>query len=141
MRNDSAPWWTSTSSPSTTVAPRLCCRANELRLAGPVDEVHHDLAVTQPIGLDLLTPGDQDRLVGHLLLQGGACRHQVVGEDPRAGIAYVGLERLRAAGDLGLLAEPAPAALDLDQQVVEPGQVALGGVEACGAPSPCACGA
>ena len=81
------------------------------------------------LGLDLLAARDQDRLVGHLLLQRGARGDQVVGQQPGAGVADVGLHGRGPAGHLGLPAERLELAPDLGEQVVEPGQVALGGVE------------
>ena len=79
--------------------------------------------------LDLLTPGDQHALVSELLLQGAPRRDQVVGEDPGLGIADVGLHGRRTPRDLGLPPERLELATNLAQQVVEPGQVAVGGVE------------
>ena len=49
-------------------------------------------------GLDLLAPLDQDRLVGELLLERGAGGDQVVGDQPGAGVADVGLRRRRPCG-------------------------------------------
>ena len=53
--------------------------------------------------LDLLAPGDQDALVGELLLQRGPRRDQVVGEDPGLRVAHVGLHGRRRG------ARPRPA--------------------------------
>ena len=72
---------------------------------------------------------DQDRLVGELLLERGAGGDQVVGEQPGAGVADVGLDAGGPAGHLGLAAERLELAADLAEQVAEPGQVAVGGVE------------
>ena len=79
--------------------------------------------------LDLRAALDQDRLVGHLLLQRGAGGHQVVGDQAGAGVAGVGLDAGRAARDLGLAAQRLELAAQLVEQVAEPGQVAVGGVE------------
>ena len=79
--------------------------------------------------LDLGAALEQDRLVGQLLLQGGARGHQVVGHQPRPGVAYVGLHGLRPPGHLGLAAQRLELAADLAEQVAEPGEVALGGVQ------------
>ncbi len=52
MRSDAAPWRTSTSSPSTTVAPCALADSGELRLGGPVGEVHQLVFLAQRIGTD-----------------------------------------------------------------------------------------
>ena len=49
-------------------------------------------------GLDLLAALDQDRLVGHLLLERRPRRDQVVGQQPGAGVAHVGLHGRRPGG-------------------------------------------
>ena len=72
---------------------------------------------------------EQHGLVGELLLQRGAQGDQVVGEQPGARVADVGLDDRRLAGHLGLPAQRLELAADLGEQVVEPGEVALGGVE------------
>ena len=72
---------------------------------------------------------EQDGLVGQLRLERGAGGDEVVGEQPRAGVAHVGLHGLRLPGDLGLPAERLELATDLGEQVGEPGEVAVGGVE------------
>ena len=92
-------------------------------------------------GLHLGAALDQDRLVGELLLERGAGGDQVVGDQPGPGVAHVGLDGGGLAGDLGLPAERLELASDLGEQVAEPGQVARRWSRACGAPSPCACGA
>ncbi len=79
--------------------------------------------------LDLSAALQQDRLVRELLLQRRARRHQVVGHQPRPGVAYVGLHGLRPPGHLGLAAQRLELATDLAEQVAEPGEVALGGVQ------------
>ena len=79
--------------------------------------------------LDLGAPLEQDRLVGELLLQRGAGRDQVVGHQPGPGVADVGLDDGRPAGHLGLATQRLELAADLGEQVAEPGEVALGGVE------------
>ena len=61
--------------------------------------------------------------------QRGAGGGQVVGDQPGAGVADVGLDRRGPAGHLGLAAQRLELAADLAEQVAEPGQVALGGVE------------
>ena len=80
-------------------------------------------------GLDLLAPLHEQRLVGHLGLERRARGDEVVGEQAGAGVAHVGLHRLRLPGDLGLPAERLELAADLGEQVGEAGQVAVGGVE------------
>ena len=80
-------------------------------------------------GLDLLAPLHEQRLVGQLRLERGAGGDEVVGQQPRPGVAHVGLHRLRLAGDLGLATERLELAADLGEQVGQPGQVAVGGVE------------
>ncbi len=87
------------------------------------------LATRGDRGLDLLAALEQDGLVGELGLERGAGGDEVVGEQPGAGIAYVCLDRLRLPGDLGLPAERLELAADLGEQVGQPGQVAVGGVE------------
>ena len=49
-------------------------------------------------GLHLLAALDQDRLVGHLLLERGAGGDQVVGQQPGPGVAHVGLHARRPCG-------------------------------------------
>ena len=56
------------------------------------------LAGLRERGLDLLAALDQDRLVGELLLQRGARRDQVVGDDPGAGVARRRPARRRPCG-------------------------------------------
>ena len=71
-----------------------------------------------------------------------ACaRDQVVGDQPGLGVADVGLHGRGPAGDLGLAAERLELAADLAEQVAEPGAGCPRWSRACGAPSPCACGA
>ena len=72
---------------------------------------------------------DQDRLVGHLLLERRAGGDEVVGEQPGPGVADVGLDGGGLAGHLGLAAQRLELAADLGEQVAEAGQVAVGGVE------------
>ena len=79
--------------------------------------------------LDLLAALDQDRLVGHLLLQRRTRLDQVVGHQPRAGVAHVGLHRRRLASHLGLAAQRLELTADLREQVAQPHQVAVGRVE------------
>ena len=79
--------------------------------------------------LDLGAALDQDRLVGQLLLERGPRRGQVVGHQPGPGVADVGLHHGCAPGHLGLAPEGLELSPDLAEQVGEPGQVALGGVE------------
>ena len=79
--------------------------------------------------LDLLAAGEEDRLVGHLLLQRGAGGDQVVGQQAGPGVAHVGLDRRGAPGHLGLPAQRLELAADLGEQVVETRQVALARVE------------
>ena len=80
-------------------------------------------------GLDLLAALEQHGLVGHLLLQRGACGDEVVGQQPGAGVAGVGLHGRGLARDLGLAPERLELAADLGEQVGQAGQVAVGGVE------------
>ena len=80
-------------------------------------------------GLDLGAPLQQDRLVGQLLLERGARRREVVGHQPGAGVADVGLDDGGPAGDLRLAAQRLELAADLAEQVGQPGQVALGRVQ------------
>ena len=87
------------------------------------------LAAAGQLGLDLLAALDQHGLVGHLLLERGAGGDQVVGDQAGAGVAHVGLHGGGLAGDLGLATERLELAPDLAEQVVEAGQVAVGGVE------------
>ena len=54
---------------------------------------------------------------------------QVVGQQPGPGVAHVGLDDCGPAGHLGLAAQRLELAADLAEQVAEPGQVALGGVQ------------
>ena len=82
-----------------------------------------------PLALDLLAARDQDGLVGELLLEGGAGRHQVVGDQAGLGVADRGLDADRPPGHLGLAAERLELAADLAEQVGEAGQVAVAGVE------------
>ena len=79
--------------------------------------------------LDLGAPLEQQRLVGELLLQGRAHRDELVGQQPGAGVADVGLHDGGLARHLGLPAERLELAADLAEQVAEPGEVALGRVE------------
>ena len=72
---------------------------------------------------------EQDRLVGQLLLEGGTGSGEVVGHQPGAGVADVGLDDGGPAGHLGLTTQRLELAADLAEQVGEPGQVALGRVE------------
>ena len=81
------------------------------------------------LGLDLLAAGDQDRLVGELLLERGARGDQVVGDQPGLGVADRRLDAGRTPGHLGLPAQRLELAADLAEQVGEPGQVAVAGVE------------
>ena len=81
------------------------------------------------VSLDPLPAFEQDRLVGQLLLQRGGGADEVVGEQPGAGVADVGLYGGRAPGDLGLSPERLELAADLAEQVAQPGQVAVGRVE------------
>ena len=80
-------------------------------------------------GLDLLAPLQQHGLVGELLVERGPRGHQVVGHQPGLGVAQRRLDAGRAAGHLGLAAQRLELAADLGEQVVEPGEVALAGVE------------
>ncbi len=82
-----------------------------------------------PLTLDLLAARDQDGLVGELLLERGAGRHQVVGDQAGLGVADRGLDADRPPGDLGLAAQRLELAADLAEQVGEAGQVAVAGVE------------
>ena len=80
-------------------------------------------------GLDLGASLDEDRLVGHLLLERGPGGDEVVGHQPRARIAHGRLDSRRLARDLGLAPQRLELAADLGEQVLEPGQVAVRGVE------------
>ncbi len=80
-------------------------------------------------GLHLGAALEQHGLVGELLLQRRTGGDQVVGEQPRPGVADVGLHHGGPAGDLGLAAEGLELAADLAEQVLQPGQVALGAVQ------------
>ena len=53
----------------------------------------------------------------------GLAGHQIVGGQPEAGIAQVGLDRLRPPGHLGLAAERFELATQFGGQVGEPGEV------------------
>ena len=64
-------------------------------------------------------------LVGLLLGDRLALSDQVVGEQPQAGVAQLGLDGLSAASDLGLLAQRLELAAQLGGQVAEAVQVAL----------------
>ena len=79
--------------------------------------------------LDLLPAGQEDRLVGHLLLQRESRSDQVVGEQAGPGVAHVGLDRRGAPGHLGLAAQRLELAADLGEQVVQTREVALARVE------------
>ena len=79
--------------------------------------------------LDLLATDAQRALVGDLLLERGGELREVVGEQPGAGVAQVGLDDRGLAGDLRLPAERAELAADLPRQVTEPRQVGLHGLE------------
>ena len=81
------------------------------------------------VPLHLATALEQDRLVCQLLLEGALDPYQVVGEQPRPGIADVGLDHRRLARDLGLTAERLELAPDLGQQVLQPGEVPVGRLE------------
>ena len=81
------------------------------------------------VALDLGAPGEQDGLVGELLLQRGSGGDQVVGDQARLGIADGGLDAGRPARHLGLSAQRLELAADLGEQVAEPGEVALAGIE------------
>ena len=79
--------------------------------------------------LHLLAALEQHRLVGELLLQRRTRRDEVVREQPGAGVADVGLHHGGTPGDLGLSAERLELTADLAEQVLQPGEVALGAVE------------
>ena len=72
-------------------------------------------------GLDLGATLQQDRLVGELLLERRAGGDEVVGEQPGAGVADVGLDDRRPAGHLGLPAQRLELAADLAEQVAGAG--------------------
>jgi hypothetical protein len=62
-------------------------------------------------------------------LERAADPHDVVGEQPGAGVTSLHLDLGRAAGHLGLTSQRLELAPDLGQQVAEPGEVAVGRVE------------
>jgi len=64
-------------------------------------------------------------LVGLIALEFGGERGVVVGQQPQPGVAEVGLDHRRLAGDLGLPPERLEPASDLRGQVNQPGQVGL----------------
>ena len=68
---------------------------------------------------------DEGGLVGDLLLERRGELDEVVGEQPQAGVAGVGLDDGGPAGGLGLAAERAELAADLTGEVVDPGEVGL----------------
>ncbi len=81
------------------------------------------------VGLDGGAPLDQHRLVGELLLEGGAGAEQVVGQQSSPCVAGVRLDGGCASGDLGLAAQRLELAPDLVGQVGEAVEVPVGGVE------------
>ncbi|OIQ85859.1 hypothetical protein GALL_322800 [mine drainage metagenome] len=75
--------------------------------------------------LDLGPPGEDRGLVGDLLLEGRGELGEVVGEEPCARVAQVGLDLLGLPCHFGLPAERAELTPDLAREVAEPGQVGL----------------
>jgi len=106
---------------------RLCQGGQVLAERG----LQRGLALLRLLGgrLHALAPLEEDRLVGHLLLQRGAGGDQVVGEQAGPCVADVGLDGGGPARHLGLTAQRLELATDLGQQVVETREVALGRVE------------
>ena len=90
----------------------------ELGLAGSVQR-----------GLDLRPPLPEQRFVGQLGFQRQRCLDEVVGQQPGPGIARLGLDDRRPAGDVGLAAQGLELAPDLRDQVGEPVEVALAGLQ------------
>ena len=87
------------------------------------------LAGGEDRGLDVSAPGPAGRLVGELPLERRTGADQVVGEQPRPGVAEVGLDSGRPPCHVGLLAQRLQLAADLTEQVLDPGQVRLGRVQ------------
>ncbi len=67
------------------------------------------------LGLHLLAALHQHRLVGDLLVEGGARGDEVVGQEPRPGVAGVGLHPGRLARHLRLASERLELAADLGE--------------------------
>ena len=68
-------------------------------------------------------------LAAAVLVERAAQADDLVGEQPRPGVAHDGGDRRGLAGDLGLTAERLQLASDLAGEVGEPGEVRLHGVE------------
>ena len=98
-------------------------------LGGAAVDVGEALAHVGEGVLDGGAPLDEGGLVGDLLLEHGRELHEVVGEEPQAGVAGVGLDDGGAARGLGLAAERAELAADLTGEVLDPGEVGLHGLE------------
>ncbi len=81
------------------------------------------------LALDFGPPLTQRRFVGFLPGEGFSEAGEVVGEEPRAGIAHLELDLLRPPGHLGLFAERRQLLAKLPGQVGEPGEVGLHRVE------------
>jgi hypothetical protein len=87
------------------------------------------LARRLALRLDLLLAGHEQGLVGELLVQRGPSGHEVVGHEAGPGVAHRRLDAGGPACHLGLAPERLELAADLAEQVAQPGQVALAGVE------------
>jgi hypothetical protein len=94
-------------------------------LGGPALDVGQAGAHVLEGVLDLGASLDQRGLVGDLLLEQAGELHEVVGEQPQAGVAGVGLDDGGATGGLGLATEGAELAADLTGEVLHPGEVGL----------------
>ena len=79
--------------------------------------------------LHVRAPGADRRLVRDLAIHGDAERLQIVCQQSELRIAQVGLDRRRAASDLGLFAQRLELAAQFTSEVGEPGEVRLHGLK------------
>ena len=75
--------------------------------------------------LSLGATGDQGGLVGDFLLQDGGQLNQVVGQQPKPGVASLGLDRGGLARSLGLATQRSEMTANLTGQVIDPDEVGL----------------
>ncbi|MDI2023248.1 hypothetical protein PJL18_03796 [Paenarthrobacter nicotinovorans] len=80
-------------------------------------------------GFDYLAAFLERGFVGDVLFQGGCQLYEVVGKETGAGVAYVELDGLCAAGDFGLFPQGGQLSTDFGGEVTEPCQVGLHGLQ------------